>query len=654
MGNRKLKAVCATALIVAMFGVCANVLADEENKDYYKIKFDPNGGSGAMYEQQMPVGEKTALNANEFENKATISYDTSGGVPMDPDVLEFPFLGWSSTSVVTEPATNMSYWTNVCLLNDKLLNDKPIVEVTHGDDGVDTVTVQSAGWTWEKVYSPAVYLEPQTNYKLSVKYFNDITLYHLTAGNPAENMKFTVMSEQNNDNLNDDQNKILGSFIYETAVPVPDDEGTPAPWHEGEILFTTGDDGIVYLSTNYGCLRDGVTYTIHYKDLKITKLDKKGNPVTDMLFFEDQAEVANIGESKDGVFVFKANWDMDQSITLPTPVKNCSVFKEWTDGENSYAAGDKISPKEDIELTAVWEEELVHTWGDWKLTKKATLDSEGEETRTCSVCNATETRKTAKAQVSLTLDKSSMNIICGEKGSLKATVTETSEKVSWKSSDTKIATVDANGKITTKMAGTVTITASVAGKKATCTVTVLYKDVVKTSDFWYAPTNYLTKNGIVKGYDNQTLFKPTNECSRAQMVTFLYRLAGQPTPKKTTTDFKDIKTTDYFYKPVLWAVENGITTGVSKEKFNPQGICTRAQTVTFLWRMAGKPAPKTKTSKFTDIDSKDYFYKATLWASEMKIVAGYDDNTFRPQGNCLRRQMVTFLYKYDKYVNGKG
>ncbi|MBO4578679.1 MAG: S-layer homology domain-containing protein, partial [Clostridiales bacterium] len=78
------------------------------------------------------------------------------------------------------------------------------------------------------------------------------------------------------------------------------------------------------------------------------------------------------------------------------------------------------------------------------------------------------------------------------------------------------------------------------------------------------------------------------------------------------------------------------------------------QTVTFLWRMAGKPAPKSNKSKFSDIKEKDYFYKATIWASEKKIVAGYSDGTFKPQGKCLRRQMVTFLYKYDKQVNGKG
>ena len=136
------------------------------------------------------------------------------------------------------------------------------------------------------------------------------------------------------------------------------------------------------------------------------------------------------------------------------------------------------------------------------------------------------------------------------------------------------------------------------------------------------------------------------------MVTFLWRLAGSPSPKAKKTDFKDVNSSDYFFKAVIWAVEQGITTGVSKEKFDPQGVCTRAQTVTFLWRMAGKPEPKTTTCKFGDVKSSDYFFKATIWASEKKIVAGYSDGTFQPKGKCLRRQMVTFLYKYSKNAAG--
>ena len=261
---------------------------------------------------------------------------------------------------------------------------------------------------------------------------------------------------------------------------------------------------------------------------------------------------------------------------------------------------------------------------------------------------------TAPSKVRLTLDKSVAKAVCGSNLTLKASLTGSKAAITWTSSDPKVASVDKSGKVTAKMAGTVTITASAAGNTATCTVTVLYKDVTSSKDFWYAPTNYLTANGIVKGYDKQTLFKPANVCTRAQMVTFIWRLQGQPKPKATTCKFSDVKKTDYFYNACIWGNEKGIVEGYKDGTFGPQIVCARKHAVTFLWRLANKPAPKTTANKFKDIKTSDYFYKAVLWASEKKIVAGYSDGTFKPNGDCLRRQMVTFLYKYDKFINGKG
>jgi len=263
-------------------------------------------------------------------------------------------------------------------------------------------------------------------------------------------------------------------------------------------------------------------------------------------------------------------------------------------------------------------------------------------------------KPTQAPAVKLTLNKKTANVTCGKSLTLKATLTGATSKISWKSSNTKIATVDASGKVTSKMAGTVTITATASGKSAKCKVTVLYKDVTNSKDFWYAPTNALTAKGVVKGYDKQTKFKPANNCTRAQMVTFIWRLMGEPTPKAKTCKFTDVKKTDYFYKACIWGNENHIVEGYKNGTFGPQIVCARRHAVTFLWRLAGSPKPASSKNKFSDVKKSDYFYKATLWASEKKILAGYSDGTFRPNGECLRRQMVTFLYKYDKYIKSKG
>ena len=349
-------------------------------------------------------------------------------------------------------------------------------------------------------------------------------------------------------------------------------------------------------------------------------------------------------------------------VTLNAFLKDGYQFKEWQVISGGVTLADKKKATttftigtQDVVIKAVSEKKqkpeptAVPTA---KPTAKPIANPTAKPTGNPTTAPAEPTA--APAAVNLTLDKATAQIKCGGSGTLKATLSGSSDKITWKSSDTKIATVDANGKVTTKQAGTVTITASASGKSAACVVTVLYKDVTNIKDFWYASTNYLTAKGVVKGYDKQTKFKPANECTRAQMVTFIWRLMGEPEPKTKTCKFSDVKTKDYFYKACLWGNENHIVEGYKDGTFGPKIVCARRHAVTFLWRLAGQPAPKTKTNKFKDVKEKDYFYKATLWASENKILAGYKDGTFKPNGDCLRRQMVTFLYKYDKFVNGKG
>lgn len=236
---------------------------------------------------------------------------------------------------------------------------------------------------------------------------------------------------------------------------------------------------------------------------------------------------------------------------------------------------------------------------------------------------------------------------------LRVTVTPSDKKIKWTSSDKSVATVTSSGIVSGLKAGRAVITAtSEDGASDQCNVTVLYKDVTEKGDFWYEPTYELTEKGVVKGYNNQTEFRPSNNCTRAQMVTFIWRLAGSPKPKAKECKFSDVTSDKYYFEPVIWACEKKITTGYDDNTFRPDESCLRRHAVTFLWRFAGCPAPTGTDAKFKDVKETDYFYNPVLWASEKNILAGYEDGTFKPKGECLRRQMVTFLYKYDKNMGG--
>jgi hypothetical protein len=162
-------------------------------------------------------------------------------------------------------------------------------------------------------------------------------------------------------------------------------------------------------------------------------------------------------------------------------------------------------------------------------------------------------------------------------------------------------------------------------------------------DYTYEPVYWALSNGITYGTSEIT-FEPDATCTRGQIVTFLYRLAGSPSVEGVENPFTDVKAGDYYYNAVLWAVKNGITTGATETTFEPDEICTRGQIVTFLYRYEGKPTV-TGTSSFTDIVSGAYYYNAVLWAVENSITTGASATTFEPEESCTRGQAVTFLYR---------
>jgi len=162
--------------------------------------------------------------------------------------------------------------------------------------------------------------------------------------------------------------------------------------------------------------------------------------------------------------------------------------------------------------------------------------------------------------------------------------------------------------------------------------------------YYFEAVNWAVANNVTNG-TSETTFEPNVGCTRAQVVTFLWRAAGQPEPTEGTNPFTDVKEGTYYYKAVLWAVEKGITNGTSETTFDPDETCTRAQIVTFLWRREGKPAPTGANNPFADVKPSAYFGSAVLWAVEKGITNGTSETTFEPNEDCTRAQVVTFLFR---------
>ena len=170
-----------------------------------------------------------------------------------------------------------------------------------------------------------------------------------------------------------------------------------------------------------------------------------------------------------------------------------------------------------------------------------------------------------------------------------------------------------------------------------------FRDVTRY-DYFYSAVKWAAENGIASGTSRYT-FSPDAVCTRAQTVTFLWRAAGSPMPSYRISPFTDVNYGDYYYNAVLWAVEQGITTGLTATTFGPDKTVTRGQVATFLYRAASAVKPNI-TNPFTDVKSTAYNYDAILWAYDNRITTGTSTMTFSPDAFCTRAQIVTFLYRF--------
>ena len=280
---------------------------------------------------------------------------------------------------------------------------------------------------------------------------------------------------------------------------------------------------------------------------------------------------------------------------------------------------------------------LGHDFGEWKVTTAPTCTEKGVETHSCSRCDVTETRDIAVVDhdTELTNEKAAS---CTENGYTGDEVCKVCNK--------------------TIKSGEVIPALGHEYKDGKCVrcgeVNNPFTDIgglkqeMQDAILW---AYYHEPEQITSGF-TATEFRPNNDCTRGQVVTFLWRAAGCPEPESKECPFKDVHSTlangkdNPYYEAILWATENGITTGYNDGTFRPDDTVTRAQFVTFLWRYEGKPATSGSIDGFNDAASiSDPYQQAVAWAVEKGITTGYNDGTFRPNDTCTRWSVVLFMYR---------
>ena len=244
---------------------------------------------------------------------------------------------------------------------------------------------------------------------------------------------------------------------------------------------------------------------------------------------------------------------VDLKLSDKEPVRDGYEFQGWAKTQNTeyvdFYPGDLYRTEADVTLYAVW--------------------------------NA------SSSTVTVSLKKTSLTLAADGSDTLKAETSAANAELVWSSNNEAVATVDRNGKVTGHSVGTAVITVMVkgSGSSAECEVNVLFRDVVKMTDYFYEPVYWAVENGITSG-TSATTFSPYNACTRAQVMSFLWKANGSPIVGGSNP-FTDVKTSDYFYNAVLWAVSRGITAGTTATTFSPYNTCTRAQVMTFLYKAMG-------------------------------------------------------------------
>lgn len=290
---------------------------------------------------------------------------------------------------------------------------------------------------------------------------------------------------------------------------------------------------------------------------------------------------------------------------------------------------------------------LPHSFGEWYVLEAPGCNREGQMARTCSACSHQEIEVIAKAGHDYMVEI--IEPTCTARGYTRYRCSRCTDQY----------TADYLPPLGHHYEGVIIREPTLENSgeiRYTCTnpncgktyqdylpkYTNPFVDIDKDS-FYFTPVLWAANNGITSGVD-ETHFAPGGTCTRAQVVTFLWSRAGKPEPKSMENPFRDVPRGSFCEKAVLWAYETGITSGTDSTHFSPGAPCYRAQVVTFLHQFRGHPDPTT-VAAFPDVRPSDFYYKAVLWAAERGITAGMDGGYFRPGYICNRAQIVTFLYR---------
>ena len=309
------------------------------------------------------------------------------------------------------------------------------------------------------------------------------------------------------------------------------------------------------------------------------------------------------------------------TITLPTPRRSGYTFNGWYDGSKFYAAGASYTVSATVTLNASW-------------SYISSGSSSYDPTYSVSTPSKTENGSVTVSPKSASKGSTVTITVKPDSGYVLETLTVTD-----KNGNELTLKDKGDGKYTFTMpAGKVEVKATFMEDNSMLN---FFYDVPNNA-YFYEAVKWAVKNGITTGVGDN-LFAPEQPCTRAQIVTFLWRAAGSPEPKGAASGMSDVVSGSYYEKAVAWAIENGITTGTTTTTFSPDVTCTRAQAVTFLARAL--KAKAASAAEFSDVPTGSYFADAVAWAAANGVTEGIGGGLFGPDNSCTRAQIVTFLFR---------